>query len=167
VNDRDVAALLDAGGMATADGTPAKYNALADPAGAEDLARRLAEQARNLNPTVVAVWEDPEDAILGHVVARELGVRAVRAWNADGLVGQSGPLQSGDRVLLVLDAVRDPRSVLAVHGVVARDGATLVGTAVLTATDALDQARADLGDPGRLISLTDARSTTEEHGGTH
>jgi hypothetical protein len=93
-------------------------------------------------------------------------VRAVRAWNADGLVGQSGPLPSGDRALLVLDAVRDPRSVLAVHGVVARDGCTLVGTAVLTATDALDQARADL-DAGRLISLTDARSTTEERGGTH
>jgi adenine/guanine phosphoribosyltransferase-like PRPP-binding protein len=159
VNDRDVAALLDAGGMATADGTPAKYNALADPAGAEDLARRLAEQARNLNPTVVVVWEDPEDIVLGHVVARELGVRAVRAWNADGLVGQSSPLHAGDRALLVLDAVRDPRAVRAVQAVVDRDGGTLVGTAVLQSTEALAD---PTSDPGTIISLSQAERSSAQ-----
>jgi adenine/guanine phosphoribosyltransferase-like PRPP-binding protein len=158
VSDRDTSALIAAGGMRPGDAAddaalPSKYNGLADPAGAEQLGRLIAEQARPLQPSVVLVWEDPEDIVLGHVVARELGVRAVRAWNADGLVGQSSPLHAGDRALLVLDAVRDPRAVRAVQAVVDRDGGTLVGTAVLQSTEALAD---PTSDPGTIISLSQA-----------
>ncbi len=152
----DLRGLLAAGGMRPADdadAAPAKYNGLADPAGAERLGQLLAERARSLEPSVVLVWEDPEDIVLGHVVARELGVRAVRTWNADGLVGQSSPLRAGDRALLVLDAVRDPRAVRAVHAVVDRDGGSLVGTAVLRSTDALAD---PTSEPGTIISLGEA-----------
>jgi hypothetical protein len=104
---------------------------------------------------VVIAWEDPEDAVLAHVVARELGVRALRAWNADGLVDQSSALNADDRAVLVLDALRDPAAVRAVRGIVERDGAQLAGTAVLALTDQLSE----LGDePGTVISLTDARA---------
>ena len=48
-------------------GGPAKYNGLADPSGAEDLARALAERLRSLDISAVVVWEDPEDVVLGHV----------------------------------------------------------------------------------------------------
>jgi adenine/guanine phosphoribosyltransferase-like PRPP-binding protein len=156
----EAAALLAAGGLSRPDGSgeaaaPGKYNPLLDPAGTERLGALLAERVRSLDPTVVIAWEDPEDAVLAHVVARELGVRALRAWNADGLVDQSSALNADDRAVLVLDALRDPAAVRAVRGIVERDGAQLAGTAVLALTDQLSE----LGDePGTVISLTDARA---------
>jgi hypothetical protein len=156
--------LIAAGGMRPADvadeaALPGKYNGLVDPAGAEQLGRLIAEQARPLQPSVVLIWEDPEDIVLGHIVARELGVRAVRAWNADGLVGQSSPLHASDRALLVLDAVRDPRAVRAVQAVVDRDGGTLVGTAVLKSTDALSD---PTSDPGTIINLSQTERSSAQ-----
>src|SRR5881275_3142805 len=85
-----------------------KYNGLLDPAGAEALAGALAEPLADSGATLVVVWEDVEDVVLGHVVARRLGVPVLRTFNADGLVGHSGPLPSGVRAILVADSLRDP-----------------------------------------------------------
>src|SRR5215211_4703797 len=88
-----------------------KYNGLAHPPGAEELGRLLAERSRDAGATVVAVWEDPEDVVLGHIVGRELGLPVVRTYDADGLVGTGGPLAAEPRILLVADAIRDARVV--------------------------------------------------------
>lgn len=128
-----------------------KYNGMADPAGAEELAGELAARLRELTPSVIVVWEDAEDVVLGHVVARELGVRMVRAYDADGLVGTNSDLPSGARVAFVADAVRDPRVILAARALAERDGGSLVATAVLTGSAPLDAAATEAGE---VIALT-------------
>ena len=105
--------LLERGGSAPGSGRPAKYNGMADPAAAEELAGELARRLRAATPSAVVVWEDPEDVVLGHVVGRELGLPVVRAYDADGLVGHTAGLPAAPRIALVADAVRDPRVVLA------------------------------------------------------
>lgn len=156
--DPAIAGLLARGGLdlEARDRAPS-YNPLADPAGAETLARSLADRLRDAGPTVVLVWERPEDAVLGHVVARELGLPAVRAFDAEGLVGHGPGLADGARIALVADAVRDAQAVHAAHGLADQLGGELVATAVLVATQALDE----LGPlAGRAICL--ARPSEED-----
>jgi adenine/guanine phosphoribosyltransferase-like PRPP-binding protein len=152
-----------AGAGAAVRPAPGKYNGMADPAGAEELGRDLADRLREIAPDAVVVWEDPEDVVLGHVVARELGVRLVHAFDADGLVGTNGELPDKPRVALVADAVRDGRAVLAARAIAGREGGSLVATAVLVGSTALDGA-AD--EAGRVIALSTGpqASTTGEPG---
>ena len=79
----------------------------------------------------MVVWEDVEDVVLGHVVARRLGVPVLRTFNADGLVGHSGPLPSGVRAILVADSLRDPLAPRAVRALLERSSGTLLGVAIL------------------------------------
>ena len=149
-------ALLGRGGSATnpelaAD--PPKYSGLADPDGAEELARELASRARVLAPAAVVIWEEPEDVVLGHVVGRELGLPVVRAFDADGLVGHSAGLPDAPRLVLVSDAIRDGRVVRAAQALAAQQGGALVGTAVLIETAALRETT-DLA--GKVIALVQA-----------
>src|SRR5438876_10409934 len=71
-----------------------KYSGLLDPSGAEALAGALAQRLASNGATLVLVWEDVEDVVLGHVVGRQLGVPVLRTFNADGLVGHAGPRPS-------------------------------------------------------------------------
>lgn len=137
--------LLARGGSGVTPDVP-KYNGLVDPPGAEELASELARRLGDAGPTAVVIWEDPEDVVLGHVVARELGLTVVRAFDADGLVGQRGALPEASRVALVVDAVRDPRIVLAVSQLVERAGGRLVATGVLVETPELRSVRDRAGD---------------------
>lgn len=141
------------GGLSAAGGRLPKYDGLADPAGAEELARELAEQVRPLAPSAIVVWEDPEDVVLGHVVGRELGLPVVRAYDADGLVGHSAGLPATPRIALVADAIRDPRVVMAARAMADRAGGQLIATAVLVATPEL---RSVSAEAGRSIGLIDA-----------
>lgn len=108
-----------------------KYNGLLDPPGAEALAAELAGRLADRGATLVAIWEDVEDIVLGHVVARQLGVPVLRAFNADGLVGHAGPLPSGARAILVTDALRDPLAPRALRALLERNGGALLGVAAL------------------------------------
>ncbi len=108
-----------------------KYNGLVDPAGAEELGRALAEKVRSLNPTVILLWEDPEDIVLGHIIGRELGVPVVRSYDADGLVEHIGDLLPSSRVLLLADAFRDLGPIHAMQTLIERQGGIVVGIAVL------------------------------------
>ncbi|MBI2756244.1 MAG: hypothetical protein HYX52_06000 [Chloroflexi bacterium] len=114
-----------------------KYNALADPPGAEELGRLLAEGIRPLGATIAVVWDDVGDAVLGYVVGRELGVPVVRCYNAEGLVGFVGPLPAASRAVLVADAFRDVADVRAMRALVAQQGGTVVAAAALMATEVL------------------------------
>jgi hypothetical protein len=93
------------------------------------LAARLAEQLAGCGATLVVVWEDVEDIVLGFVVGRELGVPVLRTFNADGLVGHAGPLPTGARAVLVTDCVRDPVSVRAIRALLERSSGSLLGVA--------------------------------------
>lgn len=141
------------GGVVETGGRLPKYDGLADPAGAEELACDLAQRLREAAPNAIVVWEDPEDVVLGHVVGRELGLPVVRAYDADGLVGHSAGLPTAPRIALVADAIRDPRVVRAARAMADREGGRLVATAVLVATPAL---RSVAAEAGTLIGLVDA-----------
>jgi hypothetical protein len=161
VDEARLAELLARGGATETSGGRSKYNGLADPAGAEELGAELARRLRDAAPTVIAVWEDPEDVVIGHVVGRELGLPVVRVYDADGLVGHSAGLPERPRIALVADAVRDTRVVLAARAVAERDGGTLVATAVLVGTQDLAAVAAEAG---ASISLVDAPSKISSKG---
>jgi adenine/guanine phosphoribosyltransferase-like PRPP-binding protein len=163
VDDARTAELIErGGGGVSADGPgggPPKYNGLADPAGAEDLARALADRLRSLDVTAIVVWEDPEDVVLGHVIGRELGLPVVRAYDADGLIGHSSGMPEHPRVALVTDAVRDQRVVLAARALAERDGGRLVATAVLVTTAELEGVGEDAGS---VVGLAEAATADSE-----
>jgi hypothetical protein len=145
-----------------------KYNGLADPGGAEQLGRWLARRAQNFGPSVVLLWEDPQDIVLGHVVARELGAVSVRSYNADGLVDLADPLPRGSRVLLLIDAFREPGLVRAMRAIAERHGASVVAIAVLVDTDALAAAGEPTAPVVSLVSLrgyASIEAADEEVGG--
>lgn len=159
--------LLRAGGMASPvgpeeerledPGAPPKYNPLRDPAGAERLGTALAERARHVGANVVVVWEHHEDAILAHIVARELSVPAVRTWDADGLVAHSGSLPQHARALILADAFRSPTPLLAIKAFLEQQHGTVAAAAALLGTTATN------GSGMQLISLQS--STFDENAG--
>jgi adenine/guanine phosphoribosyltransferase-like PRPP-binding protein len=132
-----------------------KFDGLADPAGTERLGQLLARHAASLGADTVLLWEDPLDIVLGYIVARELGVNALRAQNQEGLLELLGRMRAGARVLLMTDAVREPTLVRALSRLVEMHRGQLVGTAVLVETDALVAARAEAGTLLSLVSLRD------------
>lgn len=147
--------LLEAGGMSwpavVNDGRPAgsaaalpKYSPLSDPIGAERLGATLAERVRAREPNVVVVWEDSEDAILAYIVARELGVRAVRTWNADGLVAHAGSLPPDAQALILADAFRDATPLLAMKAFIEQQGGLVTAAAVLVKTAGVTAAGVDV-----------------------
>jgi adenine/guanine phosphoribosyltransferase-like PRPP-binding protein len=149
--------LLRRGGVDRLETGPTKYSGLADPAGAEELAQGLAALVRAVSPTAILVWQDTEDALLGYVVARELSVPVIRAYDAEGLVGHTSGLPDGPRVVLVGDAVREATVVRAVRALAEQRGGSLAATAVLIETPEL---RAMASDAGLILSLVQVTDMT-------
>jgi adenine/guanine phosphoribosyltransferase-like PRPP-binding protein len=150
--------LLGRGGSATDPKLairPAKYSGLADPDGAEELGRELANRVRDLAPAAIVIWEEPEDVVLGHVVGRELGLPVVRAFDADGLVGHSAGLPDASPVVLVSDAIRDGRVVRAAQALAEQQGGRLIGTAVLIETAPLRETGPAAGTVVALVSAAE------------
>ncbi|MCU1640718.1 MAG: type polyketide synthase [Nocardia sp.] len=133
--------MLDAGILAGDDINWSKYNAAIDPGGAEQLGIALAAELAPAAPEVVLVWESAEDLVLGHIVARELGVAVVRAYDFDGLVRYVGSFPDRPRVALLADAFQDAFVLRALNSLVAQQGGTVIATAALVPTPAVD------GDP--------------------
>ncbi|GAA3570879.1 hypothetical protein [Streptomyces osmaniensis] len=74
----------------------------------ERVGRALADQLRQHEPTVIAFWSTSDEAVLGHVVARELGADLVRVNEAEGVVSFSRSIPSGARVVLLATAWTKP-----------------------------------------------------------
>jgi adenine/guanine phosphoribosyltransferase-like PRPP-binding protein len=119
------------GGAGPVDPRLGKYNPLLDPRGAEALAEALAGRLAGQGADLVVVWEDVEDVVLGFAVGRRLDVPVLRTFNADGLVGQSGPLPHGARGLLVTDCLRSPLAPRAVRALLESSQGSLLGVAAL------------------------------------
>jgi adenine/guanine phosphoribosyltransferase-like PRPP-binding protein len=116
--------------------TVVPYCGLFDPPGAEAIGRALAESVRDLEPTKVLVWEDADVNVLGHVVARELGITAARALEVSGVLDLDGTIGK-DRVVVVADAIRRTSHGQAMRALAERAGGELVGFAVVIDTPAL------------------------------
>ena len=84
---------------------------LQHPAHAERLGRAVAELVRSLSPTVV-LSPALGGVIIGHEVARALGVRAIFSERLEGImtIRRGFSLEPSDRVLIVEDVVTTGKS---------------------------------------------------------
>ncbi len=105
---------------------------LQHPAEAAELGRALADQVRDLRPTAV-LSPALGGLIIGHEVARALGVRAIFAERVDGVLTlrRGFELAPADRVLVVEDVVTTGGSTRETMEVARARGATVVGGAAV------------------------------------
>jgi orotate phosphoribosyltransferase len=103
---------------------------LQDPPSAEQLGRGIAEQVRSLRPTVV-LSPALGGVIIGHEVARALGVRALFAERQDGalMLRRGFVLSESDRVLVVEDVLTTGGSTRETMQVATAAGGQVVGVA--------------------------------------
>jgi orotate phosphoribosyltransferase len=103
---------------------------LQHPAHAEKLGAALAEKTRALNVNLV-VSPALGGLIIGHEVARALGVRAIFAERVDGVLTlrRGFSLAAAERVLVVEDVVTTGKSTRETIAVAEAAGATVVGAA--------------------------------------
>lgn len=118
---------------------------LQHPADAAQLADALAPSLRSLAPTVV-LSPALGGIVIGHEVARALGVRALFAERQDGrlTLRRGFSLAPQDRVLVVEDVVTTGGSTRETMEVAREAGATVVGAASIVDRSG---ARSDLGVP--------------------
>jgi orotate phosphoribosyltransferase len=122
---------------------------LQHPVHAAGLGRVLADRARGAAPTAV-LSPALGGVIIGHEVARALGVRALFAERQDGaLVLRRGfTLDPADRVLVVEDVVTTGKSTRETMEVARAWGATVVGAAAIVDRGGA----ADLGVPAWTLA---------------
>lgn len=78
-----------------------EITSLQTPAVAEILGKELANVMADSAPDTVLVWDQVESAVLGHVVARELGADLIYAFSIEGSLGLSGVLAAGTKAVVV------------------------------------------------------------------
>ena len=105
---------------------------LADPARAEAAGRQLAARLKNCGVQVVSA-PALGGVIIGHEVARALGVSFLFTERADGAMQlrRGFSLDAGDRVLVVEDVVTTGGSTREVMEVIKRHGGTVVGAGAM------------------------------------
>src|SRR5437588_2718892 len=105
---------------------------LQHPPHAEALGRALAEKTRMLRPTVV-LSPALGGIVIGHEVARALGVRAVFAERQDGalLLRRGFAVGETDRVLVVEDVLTTGGSTRETMQVATASGAQVIGVAAI------------------------------------
>ena len=103
---------------------------LSNPAWAETLGRAIADRVRGLRPTVV-LSPAIGGIIIGHEVARALGVRALFAERQDGqlTLRRGFTLSERDRVLVIEDVLTTGGSTRETMNVAKAAGAQVVGAA--------------------------------------
>ena len=108
-----------------------KYDGLADPAGAEKLGIELAKLLGDVHASLVLVWDNVEDAVLGHIIGRQLGVPVIRTYDEEGLAVSAVPIPAGAQGILVSDALRDGQVIKATTALLRQAGGQLLLVAVL------------------------------------
>lgn len=89
----------------------------------------------------VVIWNEPDSAVLAHLVGSARDVPVVRATQIEGLVELVDPIGSGDRALLLAPAFAHEGSWRALASLVSRAGAEVAALAAIDPTPALGAAR--------------------------
>ncbi|TVT25878.1 hypothetical protein LWP59_18180 [Amycolatopsis acidiphila] len=103
----------------------------------EVLGRALAESLRPSNSETLVVWNTPDDAVLAHAVALQLGVTVRRASEVGGILTLDEPIARGTRVALVATEW-DGRWLETLRRLVLGSGGALVAAAAVVGSDVLD-----------------------------
>lgn len=143
--------LLAAGGVTRDAEAPAPYRPLLVPAAASELMALFASVVREADASLVLVWDDLDQIVLGQLLAAQLGVAVARAYDADGLIAIRDEIPLDGRVLVVMDAYRDPRGLAAMRNIVEQQDSTVAGIAVLVETAGLR----DAAEGDRVFALVD------------
>jgi orotate phosphoribosyltransferase len=124
--------------------------ALEHPEAAEELGTMLAAALRNVGADVV-VSPAIGGIIIGHEVARALGVRSVFAEREGGLMAlrRGFSVESGERALVIEDVMTTGGSVKEVADVVRGGGAAVAGFGFVVDRS---EAPRDLGAPARSLA---------------
>jgi NAD(P)-dependent dehydrogenase (short-subunit alcohol dehydrogenase family) len=85
------------------------------PQAVETIGRALAEELRAHRLDAVAVWDGSDDAVLAHVVARQLDAVVLRASEEEGVVFFTSDVHDGDRIALLATAWERPRRLATLH----------------------------------------------------
>lgn len=103
----------------------------------EVLGHALAESLRPSSPETLVVWNTPDEAVLAHAVALQLGVSVRRASEVEGILTLDEPIAPGTRVALVATEW-DGRWLETLRQLVLGSGGTLVVAAAVVGSDVLD-----------------------------
>ncbi len=133
---------------------------LSHPAHAETLGRAIAARLRGLRPTVI-LSPALGGVVIGHEVARALGVRALFAERQDGVLTlrRGFTLSESDRVVVIEDVLTTGRSTRETMQVASAAGGTVVGVGSIVDRSS---GEANLGVP--FVSLFDMALPTFEPG---
>jgi orotate phosphoribosyltransferase len=133
---------------------------LSHPAHAETLGRAIAAGLRGLRPTVI-LSPALGGVVIGHEVARALGVRALFAERQDGVLTlrRGFTLSESDRVVVIEDVLTTGRSTRETMQVASAAGGTVVGVGSIVDRSS---GEANLGVP--FVSLFDMALPTFEPG---
>jgi hypothetical protein len=134
--------VLTAVARLTPAGDNRRLNLLSDPAAAEVVGRWMADEARAYRPDLVVVWDEPQAAVLAHIVAREVGCAVVRAVVTEGLVVLIDAPRTARRAILVAGEFTAENSLSALLGVVESHGLEAVAAAVAVGGESPDNAAA-------------------------
>jgi len=100
-----------------------------DPTAAESVGAAIAARAAEYQPQLVVTWGLPDESVLAHIVARDLGITSARADLDLGLITIEEELPSATRVLLVT-TIDDPyRRLNSLHTLLDGQGHTVVAAA--------------------------------------
>lgn len=104
---------------------------LDDPARTERVGARLAERLAGKGVTAVVCWDSSEDAVIAHVVARELGVGLRLADEVEGIITLEHPLPDDALVALVGEELTARTAVSGLAGVTRHSGARIAAVATV------------------------------------
>lgn len=104
---------------------------LDDPARTERVGTRLAQRLAGQGITAIVCWDASEDAVLAHVVARELGVGLRLADEIEGIVTLERTLPDGAVVAMVGAELTARTAVSGLAGVVRHSGGRVAAVATV------------------------------------
>ncbi|GAA3228991.1 hypothetical protein [Nonomuraea helvata] len=116
-----------------------RLNLLGDAHAAETLGRWFAAQARTYGAEIVVIWDEPQAAVLAHVVAREMNCGVVRVLSEEGLVELVDTPAGGEHGLLLADSFDSENAVRSLIGVSERAGITPAVIAAIQPGEVFEQ----------------------------
>ena len=122
-----------------------------NPSATEQVGKLIADRAHAYAPDAVASWSSPDETVLAHIVARELGAVRVGIELDLGLLSVLSELPAASRVMLISTFWNRVRPVASLRTLLEGQGHTVVAAASLVISSAGFDDAGDLP----LIRLSD------------
>ncbi|MDX3107932.1 hypothetical protein ACIBO5_02675 [Nonomuraea angiospora] len=108
------------------------------PGDIETIGRAMADALRGYRPAAVVIWNTSDEAVLAHVIARELDISVVRAEQIEGVVVLHPDVAPGTEVALIATTWDRPEKVTTLQNLIATKQADVTVVAAVLHTPALD-----------------------------